>query len=145
MGENFSKKERQKKKAKAKQDKALRRQERKENTTKKSFEDMLAYIDENGNLSETPPDPTKKKEINAEVISLDISKQVMEANMERKGIVTFFNEAKGYGFITDTKTNESIFVHINQLSEPLKERDKVNFETERTQKGLSAINVKKIK
>ena len=65
-------------------------------------------------------------------------------NPERQGVVTYFNESKGYGFIADNKTKDNVFVHINQLSAPLKERDKVTFETERTQRGLSAIKVKKV-
>ena len=61
----------------------------------------------------------------------------------RTGIVSFFNESKGYGFIKDMQTQESIFVHINALTEPLKENNMVTFETEQGQKGLSAIKVKK--
>ncbi len=56
--ETWNKKEREKKKQKSRQDKLEKRQERKENAKEgKSFDDMLAYIDENGNLSSTPPDP----------------------------------------------------------------------------------------
>ncbi len=56
--ETWNKKEREKKKQKSRQDKQERKQERKENAKEgKSFDDMLAYIDENGNLSATPPDP----------------------------------------------------------------------------------------
>ncbi|HZY36981.1 MAG TPA: cold shock domain-containing protein, partial [Mucilaginibacter sp.] len=61
----------------------------------------------------------------------------------RNGVVSFFNEAKGYGFIKDVQTQESVFVHINSLTEPLKENNLVTFQTEQGQKGLSAINVKK--
>ena len=61
----------------------------------------------------------------------------------RKGKVTFFNDAKGYGFIKDLKSQESIFVHINSLTEAIKENDKVSFEVEQGPKGLSAVRVKK--
>lgn len=61
----------------------------------------------------------------------------------RTGIVTFFNESKGYGFIKDLQTQESIFVHINALSEPLKENNKVTFEVEMGPKGSNAVRVKK--
>jgi cold shock CspA family protein len=147
MADSTAKKEKQKKKAKAKQDKAERMKERKANNSKgKSLEEMFAYIDENGNLSETPPDPAKMRTISVEDIQLDVSARTEEfVNTPRKGTITFFNEAKGYGFITDSKTRENIFVHMNQLLQPVKERDMVTFETERTPKGLSAVRVTKIK
>jgi cold shock CspA family protein len=147
MADSTAKKEKQKKKAKAKQDKAERLKERKANNNKgKSLDEMMAYIDENGNLSETPPDPSKMKTINVEDIQLDVSARTEEAvSVARKGIITYFNEAKGYGFISDSKTKENIFVHVNQLLTPVKERDTVTFETERTVKGLSAVRVSKIK
>ncbi len=61
----------------------------------------------------------------------------------RTGTVKFFNESKGYGFIKDPNTQESIFVHINGLIDQIKENDKVTFEVERGQKGLNAVKVKK--
>jgi cold shock CspA family protein len=60
-------------------------------------------------------------------------------------VISFFNESKGYGFIKDLQSQESIFVHINSLEEAVKENDKVTFETEQGPKGLSAIKVKKNK
>ena len=62
----------------------------------------------------------------------------------RKGGITFFNELRGYGFIKDSQTQESIFVHINDLSGPVKERDAVEFEVENGQKGPNAVRVKKV-
>lgn len=145
MGESFAKKEKEKKKAKEKQDKAQKMKERKASTNKgKSLEDMMAYLDEDGNITSTPPDGRRKKEINLEDIQLGAAAIVPEETA-RTGVVAFFNDAKGYGFITDNQSKENIFVHANQLSEPIKEKDKVTFEKERTQKGFSAINVKKIK
>jgi cold shock protein len=145
MGGSFAKKEKEKKKAKDKQDKAQKMQERKANNNKgKGLEHMMAYLDENGTLTSVPPDHTKRLEINPEDIQLGAAPIVAE-DIVRKGTVSFFNEAKGYGFITDDQTRENVFVHANNLSQPVKERDKVTFERERTPKGYSAINVKKIK
>jgi cold shock CspA family protein len=144
--ETAAKKEKEKKKAKERQDKAYKKEQRKANNNKgKSLEDMMAYVDENGNLSPTPPDPTKKKVINLEDIQLGAARPDAGEAREviRKGVVTFFNEAKGYGFINDLKSQESVFVHINQLTQPIKERDKVTFETEAGPKGLNAVRVKK--
>jgi cold shock CspA family protein len=59
----------------------------------------------------------------------------------RTGTVAFFNTSKGFGFIKDSQSGESIFVHLNALSSPIKENDKVSFEVERGPKGLSATKV----
>jgi cold-shock DNA-binding protein family len=55
--------------------------------------------------------------------------------------VSFFNESKGFGFIKDSNTGESIFVHVNGLVDTIKENDKVEFDTERGPKGMNAVNV----
>ncbi len=144
--ETMGKKEKEKKKLKKRQDKEEKKQDRKSNNNKgKSLNDMMAYIDENGNISATPPDPGKRKVINHEDIQLGAAKreEVDPADLIRKGVVTFFNDAKGYGFINDLKSQESVFVHINKLLEAIKEGDKVIFETEMGPKGLSATKVKK--
>ncbi len=143
--ETWNKKEREKKKQKEKKDKQERKQERKEQAKEgKSLNDMLAYVDENGNISSTPPDPRRKININVEDIEIGVPKQqpVDPADLIRKGIVTFFNEAKGFGFIKDLETQESVFVHVNALVDRIKENSKVSFEVEMGPKGPSALNVK---
>ena len=144
--ETFAKKEKEKKKLKQRQDKQEKMEERKANGKKgKSLDEMMAYIDENGNISSTPPDPRKKKVFKQEDVIIGVPKQepVSEADLIRTGVVTFFNDAKGFGFIKDLVTQESVFVHINQLQEQIKESDKVTFEVEMGPKGASAVNVKK--
>lgn len=145
--ETSNKKEKEKKKLKKKQEKELKKKERKATTGKKSFEDMLAYVDEDGNLTTTPPDPTKKRVINSEDIEISVSKKedLEPIDPVRKGTVTFFNDSKGYGFIKDHDSQDSIFVHINGLEDDVNEGDKVTFETEMGQKGLNAIKVKLLK
>jgi cold shock CspA family protein len=144
--ETFSKKEREKKKAKKHLDKKEKAEDRKNSATKgMALEDMMAYVDDNGNITSTPPDPTKKKKaISVDDIQIGVPKQedIVE-EIERNGSVTFFNDSKGYGFIRDLQSQESVFVHINALSEPIKEGDKVTFEIERGPKGLTAVKVKK--
>jgi cold shock CspA family protein len=144
--ETFGKKDKEKKRLKHREDKQQKMEERKANAKKgKTLEDMLAYIDENGDLSSTPPDPKKIKVFKVENMQTSAPKQVEgEQDAVREGIVSFFNDAKGFGFIKDLKSQESIFVHVNQLSEPIRENNKVSFETERGPKGLNATNVKKI-
>lgn len=146
--ETFSKKEKEKNKQRKKKDKEQKREERKANADKsKSFDDMIAYVDENGNISSTPPDPEKKKVIKKESIAVSVPKQeeLEPEETVRKGTVTFFNESKGYGFIKDQQTQESIFVHINNLLEPIKENNKVTFEVEMGQKGPMAVKVEVVR
>jgi cold shock CspA family protein len=144
-GDTFGKKEKEKKRAKQRQDKAEKMEERKANAKKgKSLDEMMAYIDENGNISDTPPDPKKMKVFKQEDITIGVPKfEEREEDLIRSGVVTYFNNDKGFGFINDLQTQERVFVHVNQLSEPLKEGDKLTFEVEMGPKGPSAINVKK--
>jgi cold shock CspA family protein len=146
MAESWNKKDREQRKKKAKKDKAEKMLERKENAKKGSFDDMIAYLDENGNLSKTPPDPRKKIEIKLEDIQIGVPEYVppTQAELTRTGKVTFFNTAKGFGFIKDRVSQESIFVHANGLSFAIQENDTVTFETEMGQRGPMAVNVKLI-
>jgi cold shock CspA family protein len=145
MAESWNKKDREQRKQKARKEKAEKMQERKEKD-KKGYDDMIAYLDENGNLSATPPDPRKKVEIKLEDIQIGVPEYVppTQAELTRTGKVTFFNNAKGFGFIKDLASQESIFVHANNLSAPIKENDKVTFEVEPGQRGPMAVNVKLI-
>ncbi len=145
--EGFNKKEKEKLKLKKKQDKEQKKQERKTNSDKgKSLEQMLAYVDIHGNISSTPANPEEKSLIQTESIQIGVARQAAApaAEVIRKGTVTFFNTSKGYGFIKDHQTQESIFVHIKELINPVKENDKVSFETEMGKKGLNAVRVKLI-
>ncbi len=60
------------------------------------------------------------------------------------GKVKFFNESKGYGFIIDDETQNEIFVHVSGLTEQVQEDDRVSFELTEGNKGMNAVNVKKI-
>ena len=145
MGETWNKKEREKKKQQEKKQKEERKQERKDNAKDgKSLNDMMAYVDENGNISSTPPDPRKKVDIKLEDIAIGVPKQepVNPEDLIRRGTVTFFNEGKGYGFIKDQETQESVFVHVNSVQDRIKENSKVIFEVEMGPKGPNAVNVK---
>jgi CspA family cold shock protein len=59
-----------------------------------------------------------------------------------KGVVKFFNETKGFGFIIDSETSKEYFVHVSGLVDKVKENDEVEFELEEGRKGLNAMNVK---
>jgi cold shock CspA family protein len=143
--QTFNKKEREKKRLQNRQDKEQKKADRKADGGKgKSLEDMMAYVDDNGNISSTPPDPGKKRTVQQDSIQISISKQApMDPALAiRTGTVTFFNESKGYGFIRDHQTQESLFVHVTGLAQPVKEKDKVTFEVGSGPKGPSAVNVK---
>jgi cold shock CspA family protein len=141
--ETYSKKEREKNKVRKRQDKEMKREERKANSDKgKSLEDMMAYVDENGNISNMPPDPKKKKEIIAEEISLVPAASIREEEKTHTGKITMFNTDKGYGFIKDSETREGVFVHIKNCLVEVKENDVVFYEIETTPKGVGAINVR---
>ena len=143
--ETFSKKEKEKLKLKKRKEKEEKKAERKANSQKGlDLEDMMAYVDENGNLTSSPPDPKKRREINLEDVVIGVGKQVAAEPEEaiRKGVVTFFNESKGYGFIKDAKNQNGVFVHINGLIDQVKEGDKVTFEIEMNHKGANAVKVR---
>lgn len=144
----FNKKELEKKRLQKRKEKEQRKEERKANSKdNKSWEDMMAYVDENGNITSTQPDPMKKR---ATIKTEDIvvgSRNIITHNEDpvKKGTVTFFNTSKGFGFIKETETGESIFVHANGLLDMIKDNDTVTFETERGMKGLNAIKVQVVK
>ncbi len=146
MTDSWKKKDREQRKQKEKNEKAEKMQHRKDNTKKKSFDDMIAYLDENGNLSAKPPDPRKKVEVKLEDIQIGVPEYVppTEEELTRTGKVTFFNDAKGFGFIKDLVSQQSVFVHVNNLDSPIQENDRVSFQVESGPRGLSAVKVKVI-
>ena len=142
--ESFNKKEVRNKKEKKRKEKEKKRLARKE--SKSSFDDMIAYVDEHGNITNTPPDPDQKEEINAEDIQVSVPRGPLEeVDPIRKGTVTFFNPSKGFGFITDQETKESIFVHVNNTLEEIREGNLVSFEVEKGQKGPVAVKVQVVR
>ena len=64
--------------------------------------------------------------------------------MQKEGTVKFFNETKGFGFITPSAGGQDVFVHSTGLIDEIRENDKVEFEVENGRKGLNAVNVKVI-
>ena len=145
--ESFNKKEVRKKKEKKRKDKAEKRQARKEGESPSSLDDMIAYVDEHGNITDTPPDPSLKEEIKVEDIQITPPKRDRPEDSDpiKTGTVTFFNDSKGYGFIKEALTKEDVFVHINNCMDDIKEGNLVNFEMERGPKGYTAVNVKILK
>ncbi len=145
--ESFNKKEKEKKRLKKRKEKRERREQRKiekEEAGPKSFEDMIRYVDKDGNFTKTKPDPVDMiVDINVDDIIIGAPPRSDEQmDTVRIGRVKFFNDEKGYGFIVDKETKESLFVHINNIAAPIKENDLVSFEVEMGQKGMNAVRVK---
>jgi cold shock CspA family protein len=145
MADSWNKREREKKKQQSKKEKEERKRERKDQA-KSGPGNMIAYIDEFGNIVSTPPDPSTRTEIKAEEIEVSVPKQkpMEEEDPIREGTLTFFNQSRGFGFIRDHITQESIFVHINDMKKLLSENTKVRFEVRMDVKGAHAINVEPI-
>ncbi|NDP19526.1 MAG: cold shock domain-containing protein [Paludibacter sp.] len=142
---SFIKQENEKKRLKKRQDKIQKKEERKSNSSESGFDNMIAYVDENGNLSNTPPDPSKKRKVDASTIEIGVSRREdIEVPAVRSGKIDFFDDSKGFGFIKETGTQEKFFVHVKGLLQEVKEGDNVNFELERGMKGMNAVRVKKI-
>lgn len=59
-----------------------------------------------------------------------------------KGTVKFFNESKGFGFITEESSDKDHFVHVSGLIDEIREGDEVEFDLQEGRKGLNAVNVK---
>lgn len=141
--QTFGKSEREKKRLKKRKDKQLKKEERKASGIQNS---EFVYVDEYGQLTDTPPDPSKKVKVDAASIEIGVPKKEEreEEDPIRKGKVSFFDSSKGFGFIIDNDSQEKYFVHVTGLTDEVVENDKVTFELERGLKGMNAVRVKKI-
>ena len=144
--QSFSKKEKEKKKLKKREDKQKKKEARKALAKEKGSGIQFAYVDHHGNLTDTPPDPSKKIKIKAENIEIAVPKMT-DSDREafdpvRKGKVSFFDTSKGFGFIIDAENSEKYFTHISGLIDSIAENDLVTFELEKGMKGMNAVKVK---
>jgi cold shock CspA family protein len=141
----FNKQDKEKKRLKKRLEKQQKREERKANSPGGGFESMIAYVDENGNITDTLPDPALKNKVDAESIEVSTPKKAKEeAVTVRTGRVEFFDEKKGFGFIKEPDTQEKYFFHVSGLLDEVTENDSVTFELERGFKGMNAVSVKKV-
>ena len=143
----FNKIEKEKKRLKKREEKQKKKDARKAESKENPQGIQFAYVDYNGNLTDTPPDPTLKVKVEAESIEIGVPKKEdreEEAPVDRQGKVSFFDTSKGFGFIIDTTSQEKFFVHVSGVLEEIAENDKVTFELEKGLKGMNAVRVKKI-
>ena len=137
----YNKRENEKKKHARRAEKQKKKEDRKLLGKANSFDDMIAYVDENGMISSVPPELRQKEEINQEYILISTPKKEDVAPVILRGSVDYFNEAKGFGFIRDLSGTEKYFFHVNNVVDDISVNDIVTFDLERGDRGLSAVNV----
>ncbi|WP_101690200.1 cold shock domain-containing protein [Dysgonomonas massiliensis] len=138
---SFNKREVEKRKQEKRKEKQQRKEERKNNPTN-SFEDMIAYVDENGMIIDTPPE-AREETIDVEDIEISVPKKAeTEEIVDFSGRVEFFDETKGFGFIKDRNSVNKYFFHKSNAEEGIKENNIVSFKLERGSKGMNAVDVK---
>ncbi|GAA0871712.1 cold shock domain-containing protein [Gangjinia marincola] len=145
--QTFSKSEKVKKRLKKREDKKKKKEARKAEAEANGGGIPFAYVDFNGNIVDTPPDPSQKVEVEAEDIVLGIPKKEdsdEEFDPMRKGKVSFFDTSKGFGFIIDAENQEKYFTHVSGLIDEIAEGNQVSYELEKGMKGMNAVKVKKI-
>ena len=143
--QSFGKSEREKKRLKKREEKLKKMEARKfdkEENGSKGIE--FAYVDHNGQLTDTPPDPSEKIKVKAKNIEISIPKlEDREDKVDpiRNGIVSFFDSSKGFGFIIDSENQEKYFTHVSNLNDEVSQNDKVTFELEKGPRGMNAVRV----
>ena len=136
------KRENEKKKLARRAEKQKRKEEKKLAPKVNSLDDMIAYVDENGMITSTPPEENvEREEIKQEEIVISTPKKEKEVPTIMRGRVEFFNTSKGFGFIKDLSGTEKYFFHINNVTGDISENDIVTFDLERGMKGMNAVNV----
>lgn len=126
----------------AKREEKQKKKDSKKLSSKSSFDDMIAYVDENGMITSTPPaENIKKEEINLDEIIIATPKKEDEEPVILRGRVEFFNEARGFGFIKDLAGVDKYFFHVNNVVGNISEGNIVTFDLERGVKGMNAVNI----
>lgn len=142
---SFNKRELEKKKDQKRKEKQLRKEERKAAGVS-SFDEMIAYVDENGVITDTPPDPDKKKEeVELDNILISTPKKEETEEVALQGRVEHFNQEKGYGFIKSLSDTNKYFFHISNAPADIAEGNTVTYELERGDRGMNAVNIVLIK
>lgn len=143
--QTFLKNENEKKKQLKKKEKEEKKAQRKSESGKKGLDDMIAYLDHNGRITSTPPDPKMKVEIKLEDILVGARTfAAEEVDNTKQGVVATFHHDKNFGFIKVPNSSEQIFFHASQVEGSINEGDKIEFEIGHGNRGVLAINIKKI-
>lgn len=119
-----------------------RKKEERQSGGSRNFEEMLAYVDENGMLHATPPEPVAREEVDASRIEVSVPRRSESAeNVPLVGCVAYFDAVKGYGFLRGSDNGEKYFFHITNAPAAIAEGDRVTFELERGARGMNAVRV----
>jgi cold shock CspA family protein len=138
---SYNKRELEKKREQKKQEKQKRKVERKANAGDGSLENMIAFVDENGVISGTPPNPEHRQVVDLESIVVSTPPKGKRENSVLNGRVEHFNRGKGYGFVKDTDSIEKYFFHISNVTDDITEGNLVFFELEKGQRGMNAVRI----
>ena len=143
---SFNKREIEKQKLQKKKEKLKKKEERKQQGTN-SFEDMIAYVDANGVIIDTPPEPIQEEEkIELEDIEISVPrKEVSEELGDPEGRVDFYDETRGFGFIREGNSVIKYFFDKSNAEHGIAEEDMVTYRLERGPKGMNAVDVKIIR
>lgn len=137
MADSFFKKENNKKKKQKQEEKLKRREERKQHNNKgKDLEDLFVYVDKLGQLTHLTPEEQALQE------KQEIKKVEKVSQEDHEGIISYVTD-KGYAFVIDSQTRESIFLHQNDLSVPLEKGLKISFRLEQSKNGIRAVQAAK--
>jgi len=144
--QSFGKRENEKKKQAKRLEKQKRKEERQSGGTA-SMDDMIAWVDENGNITNVPPEERdrKKEEVKLEDIAIATPKKEEVEEEPLQGRVEHFNASKGYGFIKDLGNMEKYFFHVSSAPQNIAEGQVVTFELERGTRGMNAVRITLVK
>lgn len=138
---SFGKRENEKKKASKRQEKQKRKEERRATGPAGSLEDMMAWVDENGNITDAPPVDAAKP-VDASLIAVSVPRREATEPELLRGRVDMYISEKGYGFIR-SEDGERYFFHVTAAPEGIAQGDAVTFETENGPRGPVAVRIQK--
>ncbi len=141
MGITFNKREIHKRKRAKREEKRRRREMRRLENEKRTFQDMIAYVDPNGVIRDEPVSNDEFRKIKASQINLEDPSFCIEEKDSYDGKVDYYNEDKGFGFIRDLKNFKKYFFHISNAPEKIEEGHKVEFDIRKNDRGLNAVNI----
>ena len=147
----YSKRDNEKKKQEKRVEKQKKKESRKLNDKPAGFDDMIAYVDENGRISSTPPSERNNDIVSRPNREHDRSNQNNDSEQrkngnkltELKGKVEYVNAEKGYGFIKETAQVDKYFFHVSGLLDAVQVGDAIVYDLERGKKGYSAVRIRK--
>ena len=139
---SFSKREIEKNKRQKRKEKQKRREARKLQPAD-TFEEMIAYVDSYGVITDERPEQDEIEEVKLSDIEISIPpKEPGERKENPTGRVDFYNERRGFGFINAEDSLGEYFFHRSNVVYAIKEWDRVSFRLEQGPRGMNAVDIK---